>query len=394
MTSESTSNTVSMKGVGPVGTLAAIVGLVGLIAMGTQNNFGESFMAAYVFGWSMGLCIVVGFLGLTLLHHTVRGYWGGPLLRMFEAGGGVTALGVMGALFIPIWMQREVVYHHWLHPDWTTNKDTWFKVAWLQENFFLGRIIAYFAIWMIYAYLMKTWGQKEDQTGDVKWRNKRTNYASPGLVVFVIVSTLASTDLFMSIDPHWFSTIFGPWFIINGALFAMALTTFVVARNATKLPYVNAFSGQLGRDLGNLLLAFTMLWIYFTLSQYIIIWSGNLPEFTTYYQNRGVGYLPYVGAFNVVFGWLVPWFLLFFPGNKTNPKKLANIALWIVIMRFVDLGWNMVPLFRPMFKIDDLFSLLFIIGAWLAVFGYELKKRDLVPAHDNRAQEALQTSHA
>lgn len=393
MSAEVSSPERNYKVIASVGTLLALIGLIAVGALyGTAGA--KNVMASYVFGYSAALSMVLGCFGLTLLQGVTRSYWGSTILRIVEAGGSVGAFILMAVLYIPIWIGREHVYGGWIHRDWPLNNNTWFKTFWLTENNFILRIAGYFAIWIALAYFMRTWAAKEDETGDVKWKNLRGNVAAPGLVIYVLSVTLAATDMFMSIDAHWFSSMFGPWYMIGGVLFALSTAVLITATNAKYAPIKQVYTEQNAKDLGNLMFAFVMIWIYFTLSQYIIIWSGNLPEFIVYYKNRQAGILPVVGFINIALGWFAPWIALIPPRNKTNPKVLVSICVVLIAMRFVDMAWNMIPLFRPTFALSDLAAVFLMMGAWMAVFGYQLMKNRSMPVHDARIREALQHSHA
>lgn len=403
--SQSQFNAKSIMG---VGFLAGIIGIILLVvaggAMGADSL--KPVLQSYLFGWSMLSAAVLGCFGLTLLHHTVRGSWGLSVLRIFEAGGGPVALFWTAVSFLPIAMNMGAIYGKWVNPD-PADALVMHKVApqmlfgsisipgYLTPGFFLFRFALYFLIWIVFAYFLKLWSEKEDATKDLKWRHKRTNLSAPGLVVFVLTITLASTDWFMSIDPHWFSSIFGPWYMIGGALFSLAVASAIVCANANKTPYNSVVSPGLTRDLGNLLFAICMLWIYFTLSQYLIIWSGNLPEFIIYYKERQAGVLPLVGMANVLLGWFLPWMLLLAPPMKAKPERLLFVCGILISMRFVDLYWNIIPLFGRSYPVwTDLAALLGLLGIWLAIIGHQLQKSAVLPSHDTRLQEALEHSHA
>ncbi len=386
---------VNFKPVGSVGLILALVGLVGLAAF-SSSSAAESIKlvsTGYFYGWALIMSLCLGCLGFTFMHHVVRGTWGLSVLRIFEAGSSPMTLFIMLLAYLPIWMNRETIYHHWIHFD-PADKVLMYKSAYLNENWFAFRTLVYFAIWICFSALLRKWSLKEDKTKDLKLRQKRTNLGAAGLVMFVISITIASTDWFMSVDPHWFSAIFGPLYMIGGAVFAISFGTFVVCKNATKAPYNTVVSKELTKDLGNLMFAFTMLWIYFTLSQYIIIWSGNLPEFITFYKNRQGPFLSVLGSINILFTWLLPWGMLIAPINKSNPNRLMMIAGFAMLMRCVDVYWNFMPFFRATPSVTDLFGILAVLGLWLFGFGQSLRKASILPEHDTRLQEALKHQHA
>lgn len=374
----------SYKGAQNVGGILALVGLIAVgSGIGSQTKLVTE---SYVYGWSLMLALTLGCFGLTLLHHTVRGSWGSAVVRLFEAGGGPIAFFVTFLAWIPIYMQRATIY------KWVTDPQThWFRKVWFNDTQWAIRIVIYFAIWTLMAYLLRKWDLAQDADDQIAYREKRRKLSAPGMVIFFITGTLASTDLFMSLDHHWFSSIFGPWYLIHGALFAIAFGTFCVCANARKSPYNEVVSPQLTKDLGNLTFAICMLWIYFALSQYIITWSGNLPEFIVYYVNRKP--LAWLGAINVVFGWFVPWTMLLSPTMKKHPEKLMVVAALVMCTRLVDMAYNFIPFFRTSLVWTDIAAIVGLGGVWLAVFGYQASKAEVLPKHDTRLKEALALSH-
>jgi len=384
---------VNFKPSSGIGLLLALIGGGGLFAMVSGTDGLKNVATGYFFGWALIMSLCLGCLGFTMLHHTVRGSWGLAVLRIFEAGSSPTTLFIMLLGYLPIWMNREVIYHHWIHYD-PADQIMLNKLWWLNEQGFMIRTLVYFAIWIAISALLRKWSIKEDETKDIRFRQKRTNLSAIGLVIYVLSITLAATDWFMSVDPHWFSAIFGPLYMIGGAVFAISFATLIVCKNAKKAPYTTVMSKNLTKDLGNLMFCFTMLWIYFTLSQYIIIWSGNLPEFITFYKNRQGPFLSLLGTINILFTWLLPWGLLLAPINKAKPERLMIIALIAVVMRSVDVYWNFMPFFRATPNITDLFGVMAVLGIWMFGFGQSIRKASLLPSHDTRLQEALKHQHA
>jgi len=384
----------SFSALGSGGALVALIAGAALIAgilTGAEKGL-QSYMFAYICFASM----VLGCFGLTLLHHTVRGSWGLSVLRMFEAGGGPTAIAALGLGFIPIAFNMDTFYHHWTHVE-----EPWkhsFKAWWLSTDTFIVRNVIYFAIWFILAYALRQSSLKQDQTGLEKERIFRTNLSAFGLAMFMLTTTFAITDWVMSMDPHWFSSIFGVWFVISSALLALGFVTWQVCRNRDAYPYNSVISPQLLKDLGNLCFAFTMLWAYMTLSQWIIIWSGNLPEFISYYVLRNMGtdqfaiagrpWLLVAGAASILFGFFVPWFALLSPKVKARPHLLMRVALLIICVRLLDMLYNIMPFMRTSVHWVDAVALVFFAGLWCAIFGKQTEKASLYVENDQRLMEA------
>src|SRR5262249_10629369 len=188
----------------------------------------------------------------------------------------------------------------------------------------------------------------------------------------------------MSLEPHWFSTIYGMFFIVGQALAALAFAIVIVIRFSESAPLSAYVSADVLQDLGNLLLMFVMLWAYLAFSQYLIIWAGNLPEEIPWYLRRGSNGWQWVAAFIAIFHFAVPFLLLLGRRNKRNKVVLGGIAVGILVMRWVDVYWLVAPSFLPRVTLHVFDVVLFLlIGAiWLYVFRRELRKRTLVPLGD------------
>lgn len=373
------------------GALLAVIGFAILIFTFTQNQ--EQGFQSYLYGWISWLVLTLGCLGVTILHHTIRGSWGLSSLRLFEAGGGPVMIATMAVGFVPVALGAHSLYH-WTHADAVKNDPILqHKAPYLNMDRWLIFAAAYFLIWLAYSYFMRKSALIQDRTGEIGEQHKRTNFGAIGLVIFVLTITLASTDWLMSLDPHWFSTIYGVWLLGGMALMAIAFATFIVCFNAERAPYNRIVTPMLTRDLGNLLLAFTMFWAYTSLSQFIITWSGNLPEFTSYYLNRQDGYWNILGGINVGLQFFLPFLLLLSPRVKATPRLLMMVAAWIFVMRFSDLAWNIIPFFDRGIMVSDIAALLGFGGLWLAIFGAQVRTAPLLPAHDRRLEEAYEAYH-
>lgn len=394
---ETASNqSVNFKQVGNVGMLCGVVGLAASI--GALASSAERFWQSYIFAFIFFASLVLGMLGLTLLHHTVRGSWGLSVLRLWESGGGPVAIGALAVMFVPIVVGMPTIYHHWYHPDPNDHVLAYKASWWLNPTFFIIRSVIYFACWFALAYFMRRSSVRQDKTLDPAETAYRTNRAAPGIVLFFVTVTLAITDWLMSLDPHWFSQIMGFWYVVGGALGSLALTTFIVCYNAKQQPYREIVTPQLTKDLGNMLFTFTLLWAYMTLSQFIIMWSGNLPEFIRFYTQRDIGTQAaynILGGLNVVLQFFVPFLVLLAPRTKAKPELLIKIVVLIFLMRISDVWWYVMPMFQKSMAPGwtDAAAFLTVGGFWLAVFANQTTKASLIPEHDNRLLEAAH-SHA
>jgi hypothetical protein len=221
--------------------------------------------------------------------------------------------------------------------------------------------------------------------------------SGPGLILFGLTATFASVDWVMSLDPEWFSTIFGILFMGGQALSAVAFVIAVAVVLAPREPMSRILSASHLHDLGKLLLAFVMLWAYFAFSQFLIIWSGNLPEEIPWYVHRLHGGWQWLGLALVLFHFMLPFLLLLSRDLKRNARLLAPVACAIIVMRFIDLFWLVAPEFNktgPGLHWMDLAAPIGVGGLWVALFAYELRKRPLLPLNDPRVEEILKETRA
>lgn len=359
------------------GLVAAAVCLIGAVI--DSEQFYRSYLVAYLF-W---LGIALGCLPLLMLHHLVGGVWGFLIRRTLEAG--TRTIPFVGILFVPILLGIHHIYD-WSHPA-VVAADTALqhKSAYLNVPFFVIRAAIYFGVWMIFTFFLNRWSAEQDRTVNPLLVRRFQLLSGPGIVAYVLTMTFASFDWSMSIEPHWYSTIYGLLFVVGQVLSTLAFVTpvvaFVVAREDSLKEY---FGSEVFHDLGNLLLAFTMLWAYMSFSQFLIIWAANLPEEIPWYLHRGRHGWQWVAAFLALFHFAIPFFLLLARGNKKNRPVLARIAIAILVMRFVDLYWVIQPSFRGRVSVHwlDFVTWIAIGGLWLSIFFRELPKRSLLPLHD------------
>jgi len=354
-----------------------------MLGVGLGAGSKDLFFKAYLFGYVFWACLTFGLFGLSLLRHSLKANWGFPMIRLFEAGGGATALGLLGLLFLPIIAGMPSLYGRWMNPG--DDKVILGKIAYLNQPFWIARTLIVLAAFALVAYLNAKWTREQEKTHNKELADKRATLSAPSLILFVLAGTFLSTDWVMSLDPHWFSTMYGVWFVAGQALAGLALGAAIVAWHAAKRPYEKHVHAGYFKDIGNLLLAFTMFWAYISFSQYLIIWSGNLPEFNGYYLDRLRGGWNVVGTLLIVGQFFVPFVLLLSPRMKRTPAMLAGIAIWILLMRVVDLYYIIVPHFQadvmPSLGEFGMYAGAFIGigGIWLAHFAWRLQHSPLVP---------------
>lgn len=390
--SESNGSTFGLRRVWPVaGLLAVVIGIAGFAMMGQDK---EQFLQSYLMGWLFWMFLTLGCMGFVLLHHTIRGVWGLSVLRLFEAGSSPLMFALLGLAFIPILANMGSLYEWTNHTFMQSHPALRYKQWYLNPNSFMIRQAVYFAFWIGVSAFLRNSSLKQDETRNEKMAQARMNLSAVCLPVFVIVFTLAVTDWAMSLDAHWFSQIFGAWLLVGGCLTAMALMNLIVMSNSDKEPYKSVMNPGLSRDLGNMMLVFTLLWAYTSLSQFLIIWSGNLPEYNKYYVSRTHGGWDTMGLFLIAGQFLLPFILLLAPRTKAVPGLLGLLALWILLVRVVDTFWILAPFFRQQgVEVHwglDLVAFGFVGALWVAAFSNRFGQGAIIPAHDARLKEAYQ----
>jgi len=373
--------------------LGLAVGALGLIALGAgflvdASQFYKSYLLAYIFV----LGVPIGSLALLMVHHLSGGGWGLMVRRTFEAS--VRTLPLMALLFVPIVLGMHELYE-WSHADVVARDPILaHKAAYLNPTGFVLRAVLYFVIWSTLGLLLTGWSARQD-TEEVEY-GKFGKVSAPGLLILGLTLTFASVDWVMSLDPHWFSTIFGLWFLVGQALTALAFTiviAFLVSREGRMAQVITTAKFH---DYGTLMFAFIMLWGYLSYSQFLIVWSANLPEEIPYYLRRfgngwqGVSLLIVVGHF------VLPWLLLLFRRTKRASNRLVALAVFMLVMRFMDVFWLIAPWVKQgAFGVHwmDVAAVFGLSGLWVGVFCYLLKGRALLPVGDPYLPEALADGH-
>jgi hypothetical protein len=356
-----------------VGGAALAVCLIG--AFTNPDQFFRSWLIAFLY-WA---AIPLGCFALLMLHHLVGGAWGIVIRRLLESG--TRTFPILFVLLLPVLLQLPRIYV-WARPG-VLEQDHLLhhKAAYLNVPFFLGRTAFYFAIWMLMAWLLNKWSAQQEQ-GDLEAKNKLQQIAGPGILLYGFTVTFAAIDWVMSLDPHWYSTIYGVIFMVGQALTAIAFVVIALRLLSSSEPMAGLLRPSHFHDLGNLMLAFVMLWAYVGISQFLIIWSGNLPEETPWYHYRTNGGWGVIALALVALHWAFPFLILLVRKNKQQGRILAGLACFMLVMRLVDLIWMVTPNFhqeRLSLHWLDLAAPVAVGGLWVAFFLWQLGRRSLAP---------------
>jgi hypothetical protein len=368
------------------GGIGLLLSLVALFRSPAQ--FFHSYLVAFLF--ILGLSL--GSMGLLMLQHLTSGHWGIMIRRPLEAA--TRTLWLVALCFVPMIVGMKYIYGSWLNaPPSGEHALSTFQKTYLTPQNFIIRAVIYFAVWLLLMFALNRWSRRQDVDRDD--RNLRRNFkmlSGPGIILYVFGIGFASIDWAMSISPHWFSTIYGFIFVVGEVISSLCLVIAMLVLLAKTPPLAGLIQSRHLHDLGKLLLAFVMLWAYFSFSQLLIIWSGNQPEEISFYRSRLYGGWGVVAVIVLLFHFFTPFFLLLSANLKRTPAKLTGVAFLLVVMRLVDLFWTTRPEFTATAYPSwvDLAVPLALIGFWLAVFAWNLKAMPLLPLGDPKLAEAIQ----
>ena len=352
---------------GAIGLVLAAAGLL----LGNVNRFFQAYLVAYLFWSGIGL----GCLLIVLLHYVVGGGWGVVIRRIVEAAS--KTLWLVALSFIPIILGVRYLYP-WANPDLVAADPVLqHKSLYLNIPFFIVRAIVFFVLWIGLTWLLTRWAEQPEYFTDPMRRRTFQRLSAIGIILFVLTGTFASVDWVMSLDPAWFSTIFGFLIItgqaLSGMAFALVFLPFLVRRS----PLLDFVTPGLIRDLGALLLTLVIFWAYISFSQYLIIWFGNIPREVTWYINRSNGGWRWVIILVSAVQFVLPFMALLSLRAKSNLRLLAGLSLAILAMRYVETFWVVMPSFNPeRFNIHwvDFAVPLALGGLWIMVFIWHLRR--------------------
>lgn len=349
-----------------------------------RGEFYPAYLTAYLYWLGMAL----GCLGVAMLHGLTGGAWGTAIRRVIEAG--FQTLPLMALLFAPLWLGVERIYE-WANPDIVQHNELLArKAGYLNVIWFHRRAIICFAAWIAIGWLLILSSPNEDPQTDSRRSHRLQRTSALGLIVYGLTITVAVVDWAMSLEPEWFSTMYGVLYMAGQAVSGISFALVVVLLLGHFEPWSRTVTARRRNDLGNLLLAFVMFWAYVAFMQYLVIWSGNLPEETTWYLRRSGGGWQYVAISLMALHFAVPFFLLLSRQRKRDAKGIFQIALLLLAMRYVDLYWLIVPGFQHgesstsglAFHWLDLATMAAIGGVWLAMFSWRLLARVKAPIYD------------
>jgi len=361
--------------------ISAVVGLVLCIvgALYQQQSFFQSYLIAYLF-W---LGISIGALGFLMLHFCAGGGWGFLIRRPLEAASKLFPLLII--LGIPLVFGAKNLFV-WMDPATLSDPLIAAKSLYLNTPFFWIRAVVYFVVFLVFAYLGCKWSAEQDERCNPQTYH-RLNLLGPAGIVFISLSvTFMAYDWVLSLTPHYYSSVFGLIICATNVVTMLALMFVLLHYLAGHIPLLAKIPDNYIRDLGNVMLAATLAWAWFSFSQYIISYSGNISHEAMWYTMRRAGGWRIMGVVVCVLHFGLPFLLLQSSSLKTRTANLAKFGYFILAMRFLNWVWLVRPAFDAsvVFYIADVGAMLFIGGLWLWFFGQQIMKRPLVPLYDPR----------
>ena len=365
----------------------------------------KHFLEAYLVGFMFWLGVSLGSLALLNLQYTTGGHWGALGRRFWEAATSTYNIGLLFLLWLPLVFGMKIVY-----PWATMTPEQLLKDRhdyWLNPKLFILRGIIYFILWWFWAWRLRRWADREERGEATPQRFVNIqNFSGAGIIVYGLTITFASVDWVMSLNPLWWSTVWGMLFMVGECLSTFAFTIWLLARFAQTEPLNGIVKPDHYHDYGKLMFAFVILWAYLSFSQWLVIWQGNLTAEIRWYLDRAHGHWKIIATLLIFFHFVLPFAIMLSRSLKRQPRKLVAMAVWIMIIRLVDLFWLVQPSFHdggpygdvlapigPGVVILNVINVLAIGGLWLGVFFWQLGKRSLMPVNDQEFIDMLVSKH-
>jgi hypothetical protein len=371
---------------------ALIIGVIGLVACVAGAILDPSqFFRSWIFGFIVWIALPVGAFGIYMLHNLVGGAWGFLIRRLLSSA--IRTLPVMLLLFVPVvigmltgklypWVGAESGHDHVLLA----------KEPYLNPVFWIIRSAFYFAVWIGWSAMVFRHVRRLEESGDIREIRKIQNVSAGGLVLLMLTMTFAAVDWMMSLEPHWFSTIYGMQVIVGFSLATFCAATLFLTFLADYRPISDVMRPKIFHDLATLMFAFNMLWAYISFSQLLIIYGGNVAEETPWFLHRLQGGWEWIAYSLIALHFATPFVILLSRKNKRSIQMLRLVAIWLLVMRAVDMFWMITPSFhQSQFHLHwlDFAALIGIGGVFVWYYLYQVKQRPLLLTNDPRMQAAL-----
>jgi hypothetical protein len=358
-----------------IGVIALVISFVGWATDPHQFYF------SYLVGWSFCLTIALGALYFVVIHHLTKARWSVVVCRIAESL--LWSFPLLALLSIPILFGMHDLYH-WTHEDVVAADPVLSgKTAYLNVPFFIIRLVLYFLIWGLVGYKLYRFSLEQDDNPDPRIPAKQRKVSAWGLVLVAVTTAFASYDFLMSLDPHWFSTIFGVYIFAGAFMSIHAVIALVaIALQQGSRPFRSAITAEHYQDLGKMMFGFVVFWAYIAFSQYMLIWYGNIPEETIWYLHRLEHGWEVHSAILLIFHFILPFLLLLPRAVKRSKPLMVLMASWLLIMQWFDLRWLAIPVLHPEnpgIQFLDITCWIGLAGIFVAGLMYRLSRHSLVP---------------
>ena len=382
--------------------LPLVFGVIGLAGLGlgfaTKGEHGADFYFAYLVSLMFWLALGLGGLFFVIIQHGTRAGWSIVVRRLAENA--MMTLPALAVLAIPVVFLGAHDLFHWTHvddPEVANDVMLQAKAGYLNEGSFRVRAIIYMVVWSGLALMYWGWSTKQDKARDPIPLTHKMRWAAPlSIMAFALSLTFGAFDWLMSLDPHWFSTIFGVYYFAGCVSFIHAFLALVVILLHRSGYLRGVVTPEHFHDLGKMMFAFTVFWAYIAFSQYMLIWYASIPEETHWFSYRGQGSFLTLSLVLVFARFVLPFLGLMSRRIKRNPKTLMFWAIWVMAAEFIDMYWLVQPVhanekqaFDIHFGITDIATFVGIGGLVLAVFTWATCKNALIPTKDPRLLESI-----
>lgn len=383
--------------------IAGVVGIATLVAMMSMGAKDKAFAfyGSYLVAFLFFLSIALGGFFFVLIHFSTRAGWSVAVRRLAEAAMGTLPIFLL--LTIPLLLGGHhnglhTLYHHWIDPKLAAADPILVKkMSYLNESFFLIRAAFYFGFWILVSQWYLRSSIKQDTVGGVEISKKLQFWGPLSIFFFAVSTTFAAFDWIMSIDPHWYSTIFGVYFFAGCVVAVHAALALLILLLNSQGYLKNVVTVEHRHDVGKMIFAFIVFWSYIAFSQFMLMWYGNIPEETKWYYYRMFGeWMPLTVAL-ALGHFVIPFFFMMSRHIKRNPFTLALGAVWILVFHLLDLYWLIMPTLyhhahNHFHTSDLLYLVLSFVGIgslFLAGTAWWMGRSTLVPKQDPRLSESL-----
>ena len=392
-----------------------IGGIFSIVAAGLA--FADGSIDHVLRAWLLGMVLTFGFavggLALLMVQYCSGGKWGLLLRRPLEAMSRTLPLVFVYWVVVALSLKKLYLWaavtdvSAALKSGWINEVQAHaieFKRPMLNPITFTWVSVLCFAIWAFYAWRLNTLGLQRDAASTdttPRWIKKLENISGPGIVVYALTMTAGAIYWVMSMDPTWYSSVYGLLFLVGQGYATLAFSIIVAISLSKAEPFKTLLRQTEQHDLGKLTFAFVMLNIYLAFGQFLIIWSGNLPEEIPWYLDRIRGHWGVIITLDFIFHWLIPFTMLLSRDLKRNKKRLVRVCQWMVFARAFDLFWLIEPNFKDAARnlhfswgiLEYAAVPVAMVAFWVAYFCTQLKTRPLVQTNDPHLAEILEPEH-